>query len=48
METTKLQKKIGRKESESRRHSDSIQHGESNQKCISGSHNEEDEDDDEE
>ena len=46
VETTKLQKKITRKESESSRHSDSIQQGQSYRKHNSGSHEEEDEDDD--
>ena len=46
METTKLQKKITSKQIESRRHSDSIQQGHSNQKCNFGRHNKEDEDDD--
>ena len=42
METTKLQKKISRKECESRRHSDRIPQRQSNQKCNSENHNEDD------
>lgn len=46
METKRLQKKISRKESESRRHSDSIQQEQSKQQCNSRSYNVEDKDDD--
>ncbi|XP_050710076.1 uncharacterized protein LOC126994856 [Eriocheir sinensis] len=46
MDTKRLQKKISRKESESRRHSDSIQQEQSKQQCNSRSYNVEDKDDD--
>jgi hypothetical protein len=46
VETSKLHKKISRKESESRRHSDIIQQEQSKQQCNSGSYNAEEGDDD--
>ena len=44
MKTTRVKKRITGKECESRQHSDSIQQGQSNQKCNFGSKNEEDDD----